>query len=189
MIFKNIKDLEKIILAEKKCWKKIIWTNGCFDIMHPGHMKTFEKCRELADIIVVWMNWDLSPYWETKPWRPINNENFRSEMLSHLKNVDYIYIFNDQTPVEPVSVLKPDYILKWWDYLQESIKEYRFEKNGFIYLTEGYKKLIDFWIDKYCNEKGFMPEAVATVQNGWEVVLVPILEWCSTTKIVSKIKS
>jgi bifunctional ADP-heptose synthase (sugar kinase/adenylyltransferase) len=103
--------------------------------------------------------------------------------------VDYIYIFNDETPVDPVSILKPDYILKGWDYLQESVKESAIEQNGIINLTEGYKKIINSWVEKFSHEKGFMPEAVTAVENGGEVVIVPILEWCSTTNIVSKIKS
>ncbi len=188
MIFKDLNKLQEIIQKEKDNWKKIIWTNGCFDIMHPGHMKTFNVCRKMADIIVVWMNWDASPYWKTKPWRPVNNEGFRSTMLDNLKNVDYIYIFDDNTPVEPVEVLKPDFILKWWDYIQESIKDYAVEKEGIIDLTKAYEYIIESWVEKFEKEKWFMPEAVKSVENNWKVIIVPIVAWCSTTNIIDELQ-
>jgi len=189
MIFNDLNKLSEVIKKERSKWKTVIWTNGCFDIMHPGHMATFKKCRELADIVVVWMNWDLSPYWKSKQWRPINNEFFRAEMLDNLKNVDYIYIFNDETPVEPVSVLKPDYVLKWWDYIQESIRNIVSLENWVIDLTNAYRKMINDGIEKYEKEKWFMPEWVINIKNWWKVVIVPIVEWYSTTNIVNKIKS
>lgn len=191
MIFQEneLWELEKIIKDLKSEWKTIIWTNGCFDIMHPWHMKTFKKCRELADIVVVGMNWDASPYWQTKPWRPINNQEFRSEMLENLKNVDYIYVFNDETPVRPVDKLQPDIVLKWWDYIQESLQNIVHQENGIIDLTQAYKMMIKNWIEQYSWEKWFMSEAVTNVSNWWKVVIVPIVKWCSTTNIVNKIKS
>jgi len=188
MIFKDINKLNEIIQKQKKAWKKVIWTNWCFDIMHPGHMSTFKKCKSLADIVVVWMNWDESPYWKTKPWRPINNELFRSEMLDNLKNVDYIYIFNDELPNWPVSLFKPDYVLKWWDYITEDIKEFAKEKDGIIDLTEAYKHLINKWEDENTNRAWFMPEGIINVANWWKVVVVPIVDWCSTTNIIDELQ-
>lgn len=188
MIYNNLELLAQEIQRQKSLWKSIIWTNWCFDIMHPWHMQTFKKCKELADIVIVWMNWDLSPYWSTKPGRPINNEYFRAEMLDNLKNVDYIYVFNDETPIEPVWILKPNFVLKWWDYIQESIKNLAVEKNWIIDLTKAYQKMIEEWEGKYSNEKWFMPEWIVSVKNGGSVIIVPIVEWCSTTNIVNKIK-
>jgi len=124
--------LENIIEKHKNNWKSIIWTNWCFDILHPGHIETFKKAKEIADILIVWVNWKDSPYWKTKPWRPINNEKFRTKMLDSLKFVDYVYIFNDKTPEKPVGILKPDFVLKWWDYIQESAKNYTKEVNWII---------------------------------------------------------
>lgn len=92
--------------------------------MHPWHMKTFEVAKNIEwknTIVIVWLNWDKNPYWKTKPWRPINDEKFRSIMLSNLKNIDYVYIFNDETPAKVVDILKPNYVLKWWDYYIKKI--------------------------------------------------------------------
>ncbi len=86
-------------------------------------MKNFEVCKQLADIVIVGLNGDASPYWKTKPGRPINDENFRAKMLTHLKDVDYVYIFDDETPADPVDFLKPDAILKGGDYILESKKD------------------------------------------------------------------
>lgn len=188
MIYNDLDKLSKVIEQEKKNWKSIIWTNGCFDIMHPGHMKTFKVCKKLADIVIVWMNGDLSPYWSTKPWRPINNQIFRWEMLDNIKNVDYIYVYNDENPVKPVGVLKPNFILKWWDYIIDSIKKYIKEDNWLLDLTDSYKYMIDKWIEEYVNKKWFMPEWVEIVKNGWKIIIVPILTWFSTTNIINKIK-
>lgn len=189
MIFKDLNKLSKIIEVEKKSWKSIIWTNWCFDIMHPWHMATFTKCRELADIVIVWLNWDKSPYWKTKPWRPINDEHFRSEMLNNLKNVDYIYIFDDETASEPVSILKPNYVLKGWDYIQESIKHLVKEEKWIVDLTEAYKQMITNWIEKYRWEKWFIIEGEINVKNWNKLVVVPTIKWYSTSNIINKIKS
>lgn len=189
MIYKDLRELSKEIKKLKNSGKKIVWTNGCFDIMHPWHMETFNKCRELWDIVVVGMNGDISPYWKTKPWRPIHHEDFRSKMLDNLKNVDYVYIFNDETPVVPVQELQPDYVLKGWDYIQESIRNLVKEKNGIVDLTDAYHHIIHLWIEPYRSEKWFMPEGEVSVRNGKKVVSVPVLKWYSTTAIINKIRS
>ena len=218
-IFKEneLEELKQIIEKEKKDWKTIVWTNGCFDIMHPGHMKTFEIAKKIwweNTIVIVWMNWKNSPYWQTKPWRPINNEEFRSKMLASLKNVDYIYIFDDKTPARPVNDLKPDYVLKWWDYYIKEISKNKFKwiskdklekinifnkiiekeliskKNWIIDITWIYKYILENNLENIaCKVKWFMSEWLVNVQNWWKVILVPI-EWnFSTTSIVEKIKS
>lgn len=186
---KNIQDLRKVLENTQKSGKKVIWTNGCFDIMHPGHMKNFEICKELADIVVVGMNGDASPYWQTKPWRPINDENFRSEMLTHLKNVDYVYIFDDETPADPVDILKPDMILKGWDYILESKKNLVEKRWNILDLTKMYQTIIEEWSEKYKQESGYMSEARVAVKNGGKVFIVPLIEGLSTSNIVEKLQS
>jgi len=206
----NLKDLGKIIEEEKKKWKTIVWTNGCFDIMHPGHIETFKKAKELWDILVVWLNWKDSPYWKTKPWRPINNEFYRSVMLANLKQVDYVYIFNDKTPAIPVDVLKPDIVLKWWDYylwkwivksekwiienkelkyLLENIEKFIVNKNWILDITWIYNYILENNLEEEVRKiSWFMWEWLVNVKNWWKVILVPIVEGCSTTNIVEKIK-
>lgn len=111
-IYRDLSGLADRLAVLREQGKRIVWTNGCFDIMHPGHMRTFAKCRELGDVVVVGMNGDGSPYWKTKPGRPINDEAFRSTMLASLRDVDLVYVFDDETPVDPVGVLRPDVVLK-----------------------------------------------------------------------------
>jgi len=216
-IFKEneLNQLKEIIEKYKNKWKTIVWTNGCFDIMHPWHMRTFEIAKNMSDdtIVIVWMNGKDSPYWKTKPWRPINDEDFRSQMLVSLKNVDYVDIFNDTTPARPVNELKPDFVLKGWDYyikkipedflkwLSENSKEKleNFNKivgekliepwNWILDITEIYKYFIEnnlIWEIK--SIPWFMEEGYINVKNWWKVVLVPIVEWCSTTNIVEKLQ-
>jgi len=210
----EINQLKEIVDNLKKQWKTIVWTNGCFDIIHPGHLETFKKAKEIWDILIVWLNWDKNPYWKTKPWRPINDEIFRSKMLEWIKYVDFIYIFNDENPAKAVDVLKPDYVLKGWDYYIKRIsddfirwltKDSKKEKiKLFNEIVE--KELVDkknwsidvSWIYKYILEnnlgddikiiKWFMPEGLINVKNWWKVVLVPVVGNYSTSSIVEKIR-
>lgn len=121
MIYRNIEEFKTIMVSLKKQGKKIIWTNGCFDILHPWHIETFRQAKEHWDILIVWLNWDKSPYWSTKPWRPINDENFRSQMLYAIRFIDYIYIYDEETPISIISSILPDILVKGWDYKLEEI--------------------------------------------------------------------
>lgn len=187
MIFYDLNLLEKEISNLKNNWKKIIWTNWCFDIVHPWHIETFKECKKYWDILVVWLNWNWSPYWKTKPWRPINDEDFRAKMLDSFKYIDYVFVFDDKTPIVPVWVLKPDIVAKWWDYIQESIKDLVEERDGIFDLTNAYKFIIDSWNDSFLQEKWFMPEWKINVLNWWKVIIIPTVRWYSTTNIVEKI--
>ncbi len=121
MIHKDLNKLEKIIKKHKEEWKKIVRTNWCFDILHPGHVETFKQGKKLGDILIIWVNSDMSPYRKEKPWRPVNNESFRSEMLKAIKFIDYIFLYNEETPLIAISQILPDILLKWWDYKIEEI--------------------------------------------------------------------
>ena len=210
----EINQLKEIVDNLKKQWKTIVWTNGCFDIIHPGHLETFKKAKEIWDILIVWLNWDKNPYWKTKPWRPINDEIFRNKMLEWIKYVDFIYIFNDENPAKAVDVLKPDYVLKGWDYYIKEIsddfirwltedskkekiklfneiveKELVYKKNWIIDITWIYKYFIkNNLLEIAKNTKWFMPEWLVNVKNWWNVVLVPIVGNYSTSSIVEKIR-
>lgn len=190
MIFKenSIKKLYEVLSKHKKEEKVIVWTNWCFDLLHPWHIETFKKAKELWDILVVWLNGKDSPYWSTKPWRPINDENFRSIMIDSLKYVDYVYIFNDETPRETVSFLKPDIVLKGWDYIQKSIKEKVFENSWLFDLTEAYKFILLSNNQEFFKEKWFMPEWLENVKNWWKVFVVNTFWNYSTTNIIYKIE-
>jgi len=124
--------------------KKIIFTNGCFDILHRGHVEYLSKAADFGDILIVGMNSDNSPYWSTKgPNRPINNQDTRSIVLSSLFFVDAVVHFTEETPLELIKIVKPDVLVKGKDYKDEDIIGYSIVKeNGgevkTIELSEGY---------------------------------------------------
>ncbi len=115
----------------KKDGKKVVFTNGCFDILHVGHLRYLEEASEQGDILFVGVNSDDSVKRLKGPTRPINSENDRAEMLAGLKPVDYVVIFGEDTPVELISELKPSIHVKGGDYKKEELPETEVvEKNG-----------------------------------------------------------
>ncbi len=102
----------KISQKLKKEGKKIVTTNGCFDILHVGHARYLGEARKLGDVLIVGVNSDESPYFSTKPGRPIVPEAERLEMLDALKSVDYVFPFSDETPNRWVEMIRPDFHVK-----------------------------------------------------------------------------
>ncbi len=124
---------EAAVLVEKmkKDGKKIVFTNGCFDILHVGHLRYLNEAKEQGDILVVGVNSDDSVRRLKGPERPINCEEDRAEMLTGLKAVDYAVIFTEDTPVELIGELKPSIHVKGGDYKKEDLPETEIvEKNG-----------------------------------------------------------
>lgn len=100
---------------------KIIFTNGCFDILHIGHIKLLEFAKKLDGRLIVGLNSDTSVKKLKGPSRPINNENIRKEMLLAIKFVDEVIIFNQETPLDLIKNIKPDIIVKGGDYKPEEV--------------------------------------------------------------------
>lgn len=122
-IFSNektkIKTRKEIIEAVKDLKlknKKIVFTNGCYDILHTGHIKLLREAKKQGDILIVGLNTDSSVRKLKGPTRPINNEEERSEIMSSLEFVDYVTLFEEDTPVKIISELKPDIHVKGGDY-------------------------------------------------------------------------
>jgi D-beta-D-heptose 7-phosphate kinase/D-beta-D-heptose 1-phosphate adenosyltransferase len=88
------------------------FTNGCFDILHPGHLSSFERARDLYDVLFVGLNSDASVRRLKGPTRPVNNEQARSAMVAALKPVNYVVIFEDDTALPLIEQLRPDVIAK-----------------------------------------------------------------------------
>lgn len=120
---KSLDALKSILAVEKSRGKKIVWTNGCYDIMHVGHILYLEKARELGDLLVVGLNSDESVRKSKGPNRPIVEENQRAKLLASLSFVDYVIIFNDQSPKWLIEVLKPDIYAKGGDYTIDTINQ------------------------------------------------------------------
>ena len=101
--------------------KKVVFTNGCFDILHLGHINYLEKAKELGDKLIIGLNTDESVTRLKGPDRPINHEEARGRMLAALQFVDMIIYFSEDTPFNLIKVLKPDILVKGNDYLAENI--------------------------------------------------------------------
>ena len=122
---------EKIVsqdqaLKELKAWreknKKIVFTNGCFDIIHPGHIDYLSQARDLGDILVLGLNTDQSVRRLNKGSnRPINDERTRAYVLAGLACVDLIVFFDEETPYNLIKLLQPNVLVKGKDYEVEKI--------------------------------------------------------------------
>lgn len=113
--------LLKIISSLKKRNKKIVFTNGCFDILHLGHISYLNKAKALADILVVGVNSDSSVKSIKGQNRPINTLQDRMKVLSNMECIDYICAFNQTTPLNLIKKLRPDILVKGSDWKNKDI--------------------------------------------------------------------
>jgi len=116
-------DLLSVLTTERNN-KKVVFTNGCFDILHVGHVRYLQQARELGDILVVAVNTDSSVKVLKGPSRPIQNEQDRVEILSALSCVDFVTLFSEQTPLELIKKIQPDVLVKGGDWPVEKIVGY-----------------------------------------------------------------
>lgn len=127
---KTFTQLKRIIIKAKKAGKIIVTTNGCFDIIHLGHIKYLEKAKKLGDMLVVGINSDSSVKQIKGLQRPINPENDRAEIVASIRWVDYSFIFKETDPRLFLNELKPDFHVKGGDYnLDKIIEKKTVEKN------------------------------------------------------------
>lgn len=121
----------KLVQELKLQGKKVVFTNGCFDILHVGHLRYLNEAKKQGDILIVGVNSDSSVRQLKGEGRPINNEIDRAEMLSGLKAVDFTVIFEELTPIETLEKLKPSIHVKGGDYDKNKLPETAtVEKNG-----------------------------------------------------------
>ncbi len=119
-IFRNWSELAKALDKIRK-GKKVVFTNGCFDILHVGHVKYLEEARSLGDYLVLALNTDSSVKALKGEERPLQNENDRSEILAALEAVSFVTFFQEPTPLEVIHVIKPDILVKGGDWPVEKI--------------------------------------------------------------------
>lgn len=117
----TLPDLVHKIAQERVLGKKISFTNGCFDILHHGHIASLSEAAAEADFLVVGVNSDSSTKKLKGPGRPVNDEQSRALILAALIIVDAVVIFEEDTPLELIKALKPDVIVKGGDYTIEQI--------------------------------------------------------------------
>ena len=153
------RDMQKKVKQLQENGKKVVFTNGVFDILHIGHLTYLEEARGLGDVLIVGVNSDRSVKTNKGDKRPINPEKNRAEMLLGLKFVDFTVIFDEKTPENLLDLLKPDIHVKGGDYKKEDLPETEIvEKNGGevrilsfvdnISTTEIINKIIDVYSEK-----------------------------------------
>lgn len=138
----NREDIKALVDIIHHSGKTVVCTNGCFDILHVGHVRYLEATKAFADFSIILLNSDKSVKSIKGPTRPINNENDRAELLSALKCVDYVVLFDEDSPRNLLDEIKPDVYTKGADYTMETLPEADImRKNGtrveFIKFVEG----------------------------------------------------
>ena len=108
-------DLKEVVRQAKDIGKKVVFTNGCFDLIHIGHVRYLREAKALGDMLIVALNADDSVS-RLKPWRPIITENQRAEVVASLEMVDYVTIFQEDTPYDLIAFLRPDVLVKGGDW-------------------------------------------------------------------------
>jgi len=112
----------EFVVKERERGRVIVFTNGVFDILHPGHIRYLRDARALGDLLIVGLNSDRSVKALAKaPGRPINAENERAEILAALASVDAVVIFDEDTPHEIIKALQPDILVKGADWGENAI--------------------------------------------------------------------
>jgi rfaE bifunctional protein nucleotidyltransferase chain/domain len=121
--------------------EKLVFTNGCYEILHIGHVKYLEEAKSLGDVLIVGVNSDRTVRLLKGSGRPITSEDERSKIVSSLWCVDYVIVFDELTPEAMVSNLKPEVYVKGGDYSVESLPEYNIVKSygGEVHITKYYQ--------------------------------------------------
>jgi D-beta-D-heptose 7-phosphate kinase/D-beta-D-heptose 1-phosphate adenosyltransferase len=116
----SLNELKEITVRLKSEGKRIVFTNGCFDILHIGHIRYLKDAKKLGDVLIIGLNSDASVK-RLKPQRPVNEESNRAEVLASLEMVDYITLFSEDTPYELIKTINPDVLVKGGDWKKEDI--------------------------------------------------------------------
>lgn len=113
-------ELREAVDASKAAGKRVVFTNGCFDILHLGHVRYLKDAKALGDVLVVGLNSDRSVSL-LKEGRPVVPEAQRAEVIAALEMVDYVTLFDEETPYELIRLVKPDVLVKGGDWKKEEI--------------------------------------------------------------------
>jgi rfaE bifunctional protein nucleotidyltransferase chain/domain len=158
----SLNELVQQISALKSQQKKIVFTNGCFDILHKGHVQYLSLAADLGDILVVGMNSDASVKRQGKgPDRPVNNSDARALVLASLGFVSFVVEFDDDTPLKLIETLVPDVLVKGGDYDPEEINP---------------------------DSKKYIVGRDVVLKNNGLVEVIDLVQGFSTTSIIQKLK-
>ena len=148
---------QESLLKKVEKWKhfsqKIVFTNGCFDILHRGHIEVLAKTADMGDKLIVALNSDISIKQLKGEGRPVFDQYSRSLILASLEFVDIVILFSEKTPIKLIEMIVPDYLVKGGDYISSEIAGSDF-----------------------------------VINNGGEVITIPIVEGYSTSNIINIIK-
>ena len=138
----DTKDIGTFCEVLRKGGQKVVFTNGCFDILHAGHVTYLEKARSFGDCLVLGLNSDSSVKANKGPSRPINSENDRVKVVGALKAVDYVVLFGEQTAEALIAKVKPDVYVKGGDYTLDTLPEAKIVQSyggqvEFVQMVEG----------------------------------------------------
>jgi D-glycero-beta-D-manno-heptose 1-phosphate adenylyltransferase len=114
-------DLQRTVAGWRLCSRRAAFTNGCFDLIHPGHLHYLHAARGLADYLVVGVNTDASVRRLKGEGRPIMDEQARARLLASLYFVDAVVFFDEDTPLELITALRPDVLVKGGDYTEDQV--------------------------------------------------------------------
>ena len=136
---KNIASFCEVLRAGGQ---KVVFTNGCFDLLHAGHVRYLDRARSFGDCLVLGLNNDASVRRLKGPMRPINNELDRAEVVGALRSVDYVVLFGEQTAETLIAKVKPDVYCKGGDYTLDTLPEAKIVQSygghvEFIDIVEG----------------------------------------------------
>ncbi len=132
MKVKSLPELKRTVTNLKKKGKKIVFTNGCFDLLHPGHIYYLKEAKKKGDILILGLNSDSSVRKLKGKERPLISQKDRADLLSNFEFIDYIFIFNELTPAKAIRAISPDVLVKGGDYKKKEIIGGKFveEKGG-----------------------------------------------------------
>jgi D-beta-D-heptose 7-phosphate kinase/D-beta-D-heptose 1-phosphate adenosyltransferase len=138
--FHPAQELATILAELRRQGKRIVFTNGCFDLLHPGHIYTLTQAKAMGDVLVVGINSDLSVKRLKGEHRPILTEEERLLLLSALEAVQYVTVFNEDTPLELIRQLRPQVLVKGGDWSPEAVVgRQEVEKDGGIVVVIPYQ--------------------------------------------------
>ena len=153
--FCSLKQITQIVRNLQKKGKKVVFTNGCFDLIHVGHVNLFQKAKSLGDVLIVAINSDKSLANIKGPKRPLVCQKDRVKVLSALQAIDYIIIFSQNTPYEVLKQIKPDILVKGADYKIKDIIGREFVKKVYRFpFVKGKSttNLIKLIVERYGNK-------------------------------------
>jgi D-glycero-beta-D-manno-heptose 1-phosphate adenylyltransferase len=120
---KDRKELIEAITAAKKAGQRIVFANGCFDLLHVGHVRYLEAAKAMGDVLVVGINSDEEVRKQKGPRRPLMSQDQRAELVATIESVDFVTIFDEPTVTELLLALKPDIHTKGTDYTEATVPE------------------------------------------------------------------